>query len=170
MFLILEFCPGGDLSEYLKEEDFFPEPKAKKYIAEVLLALEELHEKGIIFRDLKPENVVLDAEGHAKLTDFGLSKDGIEEDTIAKSFCGSYAYLAPEMVKKKGHTKTIDWYLLGVLLYEMLEGIPPFYDNNKDKLFENIVKNPLELSDDLSDDVVDLLQRLLCKNPAKRLG
>ena len=98
LFLILEYAPGGDLAKYLKEEDFFTETKAKKYAAEVLLALEDLHRWGIIFWDLKPENIVLDEHGHAKLTDFGLSKEGVEIDEMAKSFCGSYAYLAPEMV------------------------------------------------------------------------
>ena len=89
---------------------------------------------------------------------------------MTKSFCGSYAYLAPEMIRKKGHTKALDWYLLGVLLYELLEGIPPFYDNDKDTLFKNIINDSLILSDDLSDDVVDLLERLLCKDPVFRLG
>ena len=88
---------------------------------------------------MKPDNVVLDDKGHALLTDFGLSKEGIFDMGHTKSFCGSYAYLAPEMVKKVGHGKAVDWYLLGVLLYEFLVGIPPFYDNDRDILFYNIV-------------------------------
>jgi serine/threonine protein kinase len=170
LFLILDFCPGGDLSQYLKEEDFFPEEKAKKYVCEVLLALEDLHKWGIIFWDLKPENIVLDEFGHVKVTDFGLSKEGVDQGEVSKSFCGSYAYLAPEMVKKQGHSNVLDWYLLGVLLFELLEGIPPFYDNDKDVLFDNIIHNHLELSDDLSDEVVDLLENLLEKDPKKWLG
>ncbi len=90
-----------------------------------------MHRKGIIFRDLKPDNVVLDCEGHCMLTDFGLSKEGVYDNKGAKSFCGSLAYLAPEMIKRTGHGKSVDWYLLGVMLYEMLVGVPPYYSTDK---------------------------------------
>lgn len=169
LFLILQFCPGGDLSEYLQIEKRFHEFKSRIYICEIILAIEELHRNDIIYRDLKPDNVVLDDKGHALLTDFGLSKEGVDQDNT-KSFCGSYAYLAPEMVKKVGHGKAVDWYLLGVLLYEFLVGIPPYYDNDRDQLFHNIIHESIDLPHQLSSDVRDLLVKLLQKDPEKRLG
>lgn len=160
LFLILQYCPGGDLSEYLQIEKRFNEYKSRIYVCEILLALEELHKNGIIYRDLKPDNIVLDDKGHALLTDFGLSKEGVQDYNLTKSFCGSYAYLAPEMVQKVGHGQAVDWYLLGVILYEMLVGIPPYYDNDRDILFYNIVNETLELPSFISYDARDLLGKV----------
>ena len=170
LFLILQYCWGGDLSEYLHVEKRFNEYKARIYWAEVLLALEELHSKDIIFRDLKPDNVVLDEDGHALLTDFGLSKEGIYDFKETNSFWGSYAYLAPEMVQKTGHGKSVDWYLLGVFLYEMLVGIPPYYDNDRDILFHNIVNQDLAMPSYVSKEARDLIVKLMDRNPLTRLG
>lgn len=122
--------------------------------------MEELHKHDIIFRDLKPDNVVIDGDGHVKLTDFGLSKEGIPDFDETKSFCGSYAYLAPEMVRKIGHGKSVDWYLLGVILYEMLTGLPPYYDHDRDVLFDNILQQPLYIPPELSRDTKDILQKV----------
>lgn len=167
----MEYCPGGDLGDYLEAEDCFSESKARFYISEVILAIEDLHKRGIIYRDLKPDNIVLDKYGHAKLADFGLSKEGMQKiNNFTKSFCGSYAYLAPEMVKKAGHTMTIDWYLLGVVLYELLEGLPPFYSEEKDELMQNITEKNLSLPHHISYNAKDLLCQLLEKDPEKRLG
>jgi len=127
------------------------ESDARLYIAEILLAIQYLHKREIIFRDLKPDNIVIDKDGHCKLTDFGLSKEGIDDNYSAKSFCGSLAYLAPEMLERKGHGKSVDWYLLGVLLYEMLVGKTPYYSTNKDMLLENIKNGDLYLPRDMSN-------------------
>jgi serine/threonine protein kinase len=157
LYLIMEYCPGGDLAFILKKEGCFHEDKARIYIAEVILAIEYLHERNVIFRDLKPENLVLDKEGHAKLTDFGLSKEGITDNTITKSFCGSLAYLAPEIISKIGHGKSIDWYLIGALLYEMLVGQPPYYSKNRQQLFYNITNGKLLLPRYLSSNAKDII-------------
>ena len=130
--MISDYCPGGDLSQYLEIEGRFEESKAKLYVQEILLGIEALHRQNIIFRDLKPDNVIIDKNGHAMLTDFGLSRENVRRSEIgAKSFCGSYAYLAPEMLKKNGHGKAVDWYLLGVILFEMVTGLPPYYADDK---------------------------------------
>ena len=170
LFLILDYCPGGDLSKHLYYEKRFKEQRAKFYICEVLLALEDLHKRDIIFRDLKPDNVVLDENGHCKLTDFGLSKEGVFDSQSAKSFCGSIAYLAPEMLKKQGHGKAVDWYLLGVLFYEMLVGIPPFFTEHKEEIFHNIEYAQLQIPKFISKGASDLLKALLQRDPNKRLG
>jgi serine/threonine protein kinase len=171
LFLILDFCPGGDLGKIISQERRFTEDRARLYIAEILLAIKDLHKRDIIYRDLKPDNVVLDDDGHALLTDFGLSKEGVlEVNKGAKSFCGSIAYLAPEMLRRVGHGKSVDWYLLGVLLYEMLVGTPPYFSGNKEELFYNIINGPLKLPRSISPEAKNLMVSLLNRNPTRRLG
>lgn len=132
-------------------------------MSEILLALEYLHHHNIIYRDLKPDNVVIDFEGHAMLTDFGLSKEGVLDNRAAKSFCGSVAYLAPEVIKRSGHGKSVDWYLFGVLMYEMLVGQPPYFSRNKDELFQNIQKGVLRMPSKLSEEAKSLIISVLNK-------
>ena len=158
LFLILDYCPGGDLSSHLLIEKRFSEQRAKIYLCEVILALEELHSQDIIFRDLKPDNIVLDKDGHALLTDFGLSKEGVNDNFTAKSFCGSVAYLAPEMINRNGHGKAVDWYLLGVLFYEMVVGMPPYFSVNKDELINNIQRGKLKIPASLSVEAKELIK------------
>ncbi|CAD8062818.1 unnamed protein product [Paramecium sonneborni] len=169
LFMVLDFCPGGDLGNLLTKYVKFSEDVARFYICEIILALESLHKSCIIFRDLKPDNVVLDNKGHAKLTDFGLSKEGVY-DNITKSFCGSIAYLAPEVLMKRGHSRTVDWYLLGVLLYEMIVGMPPYYHQDREMLFENIKKGVLRIPKSMSEEAKDLIRSLLVRDPSQRLG
>ena len=134
-------------------------------MAEILLALEYLHSRDIIYRD-----VVMDSEGHAMLTDFGLSKIEVHDDTVTKTYCGSPGYLAPEMVLKAGHGKSVDWYLFGVLLYELLVGIPPYYTNDVKQLNNNILTANLSIPSFVSDAARSLITSLLERNQYKRLG
>ena len=127
--MVLEYCPCGNLGRVLKKQKGgrLSEDQARIYICEIILAIEFLHANGIIYRDMKPENVLVNSDGHLKLTDFGLSKEIKEEYYNSNSFCGSHAYLAPEMLENKPHGKSIDWYGVGTILYEFLIGVPPYF-------------------------------------------
>lgn len=132
--------------------------------------LETLHSHGVLYRDLKPDNVLIDREGHALLTDFGLSKEGVYDSMVTKSFCGSFAYMPPEMIAKSGHSQTVDFYLFGVLLYEMLVGEPPYYSRKRAELYRNILHQRLVLPKRLSTEVKDLIARTLDRDISRRLG
>nr|CCA26378.1 RPS6 protein kinase putative [Albugo laibachii Nc14] len=171
LYFVLDYCAGGELFFHLGKVQRFPQARARFYAAEITLAIEYVHNLGIIYRDLKPENVLLDANGHIRLTDFGLSKEGIQDDfSGANSFCGTPEYLAPEILNRSGHGRAVDWWSLGALLYEMLTGLPPFYCRDRDKLFEKIRKGDLSYPKYLSSSAKDLLNRLLERDPTRRLG
>ncbi|TMW58912.1 hypothetical protein Poli38472_007057 [Pythium oligandrum] len=171
LYFVLDYCAGGELFFHLGKVQRFPEARARFYAAEITLAIEYVHNLDIIYRDLKPENVLLDSNGHIRLTDFGLSKEGIQDDfSGANSFCGTPEYLAPEILNRSGHGRAVDWWSLGALLYEMLTGLPPFYCRDRDKLFEKIRKGDLSFPKYLSPQAKDLLSRLLERDPTKRLG
>ena len=171
LFFVLDYCAGGELFFHLGNEGKFSEQRAKFYAAEMALALGYIHEHDIVYRDLKPENVLLDHTGHVMLTDFGLSKEGISESFKgATSFCGTPEYLAPEILAREGHGQAVDWWSLGVLLYEMLTGLPPFYCRSRERLFEKIKTSRLKFPRFLSETVKDLLSRLLMRNVAHRMG
>jgi len=169
LYMILDYCPGGDLSYHLML-NLFEENEAKFYIAELILAIEHLHKINIIYRDLKPENILISSDNNIKLADFGLAKEGINDNDLTKSFCGSPAYLSPEMVSRRGVGKSADIYGIGAVLYEMISGTPPFYANDIGTLYNNIKKSKLMMQDYFSDDLKDLLSKLLCKDPNKRFG
>lgn len=170
LYFVLEYCPGGELFYHLSRASRFSEGRSRFYSSEILLAIEYLHRLNIIYRDLKPENILLDAQGHVKLTDFGLSKEGIQDNESATSMCGTPEYLAPEILDKRGHGKAVDWYSLGALMYEMLTGLPPFYTRDRDKLFERIRLGALTYPNYVSKIAQDLLKALLHGDPAQRLG
>lgn len=171
LFFVLDYCAGGELFFHLCKVGKFSESRASFYAAEIVLALEYIHQLDIVYRDLKPENVLLDARGHVRLTDFGLSKEGITNSSSgANSFCGTPEYLAPEILNRQGHGRAVDWWSLGALLYEMLTGLPPFYCRDRERLFEKIRRGHLEYPRSLSSRAQLLLRGLLTKDPTKRLG
>lgn len=169
LYFVLEYCPGGELFELLSKKRKFAEDQARFYAAQMVMALAFMHEKNIIYRDLKPENVLVDIDGYLKITDFGLSRMNVTEKE-ARSICGTPEYLAPEIIMKIGYGKSIDWWTLGCIIYEMLVGIPPFYSNNRSELFEKIKFSQPKYPKFLSEETKDLLVRLLSKNPEQRLG
>ena len=170
IFLILDYVPGGELFERLKQENKFEESRAKLYAAEIMLALGHLHSLKLIFRDLKPENILLDENGHVRLTDFGLVKTNMGADDSTTTFCGTPEYIAPEMLQQKSYTKSVDWWSFGILLYEMLTGLPPFYDSNTSRMYQKILKDNLEIPSYISEEGADFIRKLLERDPQRRLG
>lgn len=171
LYLILEYAEGGELFTHLATERMFPEETAAFYMAEMVLALEHLHHTvGVLYRDLKPENCLLDADGHLLLTDFGLSKVAVPGEERSCSFLGTIEYMAPEVILGHGQTTAVDWWSLGALGFDLLTGSPPFAAQNHAKIQEKILRQKLVLPYFLGPDAKDLLTRLLRKEPGKRLG
>ncbi|KAK6480369.1 ribosomal protein S6 kinase alpha-6 isoform X1 [Huso huso] len=170
LYLILDFLRGGDVFTRLSKEVMFTEEDVKFYLAELALALDHLHNLGIVYRDLKPENILLDEAGHIKLTDFGLSKESVDQDKKAYSFCGTVEYMAPEVVNRRGHTQSADWWSLGVLMFEMLTGTLPFQGKDRNETMSMILKAKLGMPQFLSSEAQSLLRMLFKRNPANRLG
>lgn len=171
LYLILEYGQGGELFTHLNTEKMFSEPVAAFYMGELLLAISHLHATlGVVYRDLKPENCLLDAEGHLLLTDFGLSKVAVDPDDHCNSMLGTVEYMAPEVIQGQKYGKAVDWWSFGALGYDLMTGNPPFRGGNNAKIQQNIVKQKLVMPYYLSPDAKDLLTRFLRKEPAKRLG
>ncbi|BES89743.1 Protein kinase C terminal domain [Nesidiocoris tenuis] len=178
LHLILDYVSGGELFTHLYQKEHFTEEQVRIYIGEIILALEHLHKLGIIYRDIKLENILLDAQGHIVLTDFGLSKEFLPHETEqrAYSFCGTIEYMAPEVVKggSSGHDIAVDWWSVGVLTYELLTGASPFTvegeRNNQQEISRRILRVNPPIPEDLSPEVSDFISKLLIKNPRERLG
>lgn len=171
LYLILEYGQRGELFTHLSTEKMFPEDTAAFYMGEMVLALSHLHDTlGVVYRDLKPENCLLDSEGHLLLTDFGLSKVAVEEAESCNSMLGTVEYMAPEVILGKKYGKAVDWWSFGALGFDLMTGSPPFRGGNHAKIQDNIVKQKLVMPYFLSTDAKDLLTRLLRKEPCKRLG
>eukprot|EP00347_Sterkiella_histriomuscorum_P002281 403368758 len=173
LYFVMDFLNGGELFWHLRKDMKFSERRACFYAAEIICALECLHSNGIIYRDLKPENIILDCDGHLKVTDFGLSKQGIDIQggtNKTYSFCGTPEYLAPEIITGEGHDKASDWWSLGALIYEMLSGRPPHYQKNRKQMMADIVEKRIEMKPYFSVEAKSLLSGLLERDPQKRLG
>ncbi|KAL8746388.1 MAG: hypothetical protein Q9190_001597 [Brigantiaea leucoxantha] len=171
LYLILEYAQGGELFTRMLTERMFPEDTAAFYMAEMVCAIDHLHNTvGVIYRDLKPENCLLDAEGHLLLTDFGLSKVAIGDDYRCRSMTGTLEYMAPEVILQQDYGQEVDWWSFGILGFDLLTGTSPFHANNNAKVREKILKAKLILPFFLSTDAKDLLTRLLRKKPRERLG
>ena len=171
LYLITEFMQGGELFYHLHRERFFSNERTQFYAAEIVLALDHLHKNNCIYRDLKPENVLLDKDGHIKLADFGLSKIMLEKNK-AKAFtlCGTPDYLAPEILEDKGYDKTVDWWSLGALIYEMLVGYSPFKMKKGEQLNIEKYKGPVPLHNHFTPEAKMIITDLLVVEPSKRLG
>ncbi|CAG9461379.1 unnamed protein product [Pedinophyceae sp. YPF-701] len=169
VFFVMDFVPGGELFTLLTVHGSLPEPVARFYSAEVVLAFEYLHARNVAYRDLKPENVLIDADGHIKLADFGFAKV-VPSDWRTFTLCGTPDYSAPEVILNKGHGKAVDWWALGVLLFEMLAGFPPFFDDDLSQCYKKILRGDVRYPEHLSVLATDLISRLLQHDLSKRLG
>ena len=174
LYLVLALQSGGELFFHLRRDGAFTETRARLYAAEILLALEAIHTAGFVYRDLKPENVLLDGEGHVRLSDFGLAKEAKGDDSLetlsTKTFCGTPSYMAPEVLLGTGHGVPVDWWSLGTLIFEMLSGCPPFYSRNLHAMYKAILTAELRLGPHITKPARALLKGLLTRDPIRRLG
>ena len=168
--LLVELYPGGELFFHINMNSTFDLQTARFYFAEILCGLKYMHDQNIIYRDMKPENILLDLDGHVRICDFGLCKKGYGPRDRSDSFCGSPEYMSPEMLLERGYTRMIDFYSLGALLFEMLTGLPPLFDEDRTKLYDKLLSEVPEIPQDLDEDARDLLEKILKKDPNERIG
>ncbi|XP_058570320.1 cAMP-dependent protein kinase catalytic subunit PRKX [Neofelis nebulosa] len=167
LYMLMEFVPGGELFSYLRKRGRFSSSTGLFYSAEIVCAIEYLHSKEIVYRDLKPENILLDRDGHIKLTDFGFAKKLVDKTW---TLCGTPEYLAPEVIQSKGHGRAVDWWALGILIFEMHSGFPPFFDDNPFGIYQKILAGKIDFPRHLDFSVKDLIKKLLVVDRTRRLG
>jgi len=168
LHLVMDYINGGELFFHLKNEGCFSAERVRFYAAEISLALKHLHSLGIVYRDLKPENILIGRDGHIVLTDFGLSKE-LKESDNTKTFCGTPEYLAPEILKGIGHSTPVDMWSLGTLTYEMLTGLPPFYDSNVNQMYQLILSGTISWTEEVPEEAKEFISKCLERDPDKRL-
>lgn len=167
VYLLLEYICGGELFRLLRSEWRFINDVALFYITEIACALEYIHSLDIAYRDLKPENLLIDRDGHLKITDFGFAKI-VRDKTY--TLWGTPEYLAPEIIQSNGHDKNVDWWALGILIFEFLAGYPPFYDENPWEIYKKIIEGYFEFPSNIDSKAKDLIKNLLKLDPNERLG